>query len=52
MAPLRSIRCTCGFEVRSTNEDELIRIGMDHVKTIHNQVITVEQAKALIQPVV
>ena len=52
MAALRSVRCTCGFEVRSTNEDELVRFAMQHVKQIHNQEINVEQAKALIQLVV
>jgi predicted small metal-binding protein len=49
MAELKSLRCPCGFEVRSRDEDELVRMVRLHAKTIHGQEITVEQAKALIQ---
>jgi predicted small metal-binding protein len=48
-AELKSLRCPCGFEVRSRDEDEIVRMAQLHAKTIHGQEITVEQAKALIQ---
>jgi predicted small metal-binding protein len=49
MAELRSLRCPCGFEVRSRDEDEIVRMAQLHAKTIHGQDISIEQAKALIQ---
>ena len=49
MAELKSLRCPCGFEVRSRDEDEIVRMAQEHAKTIHRQEITVEQARALIQ---
>lgn len=51
MSDLKSLRCPCGFEVRSRDEDELVRMTQQHAKTIHQQEITVEQARALIQAV-
>ncbi len=48
MGVLKSVRCTCGFEVRSTSEEELVRITRMHVKEIHGQDLSDEQAKALI----
>ena len=49
MAELKSLRCACGFEVRSTSEDEIVRMAQLHARDIHGQDITVDQAKALIQ---
>ncbi|TMF80913.1 MAG: DUF1059 domain-containing protein [Chloroflexi bacterium] len=49
MADLKSLRCPCGFEVRSRDEDEIVRIAQLHARTIHGQEISAEQAKALIQ---
>jgi len=49
VAELRSLRCPCGFEVRSRDENEIVRMAQLHAKTIHGQDITVEQARALIQ---
>ena len=49
MEPLRSLRCPCGFEVRSRDEAEIVRMAQLHAQTIHGQPITEEQAKALIQ---
>ena len=51
VADLKSLRCPCGFEVRSRDEDEIVRMARDHARTIHGQELTVEQAKALIQVV-
>jgi len=51
VADLKSLRCPCGFEVRSRDEDEIVRMAREHAKTIHGQELTVEQARALIQAV-
>jgi predicted small metal-binding protein len=51
MTELRSLRCPCGFEVRSRDEDEIVRMAQLHARTSHGQEITTEQAKALIQAV-
>jgi len=49
VADLKSLRCPCGFEVRSRDEDEIVRIAQLHARTIHGQEISAEPAKALIQ---
>ncbi len=49
MGELKRLRCPCGFEVRSTSEDEIVRMARLHAKEIHDQELTVEQAQALIQ---
>ena len=46
---LKSLRCPCGFEVRSTDEDEIVQMTQLHAKNVHGQDVTVEQARALIQ---
>jgi len=48
---LRSVRCPCGFEVRSTNEDEIVRMVQAHAKEIHGQVVSDEQVRALMERV-
>ena len=51
MADLMSLRCPCGFEVRSRDEDEIVRMAQLHARDIHGQEISVEQARALIERV-
>jgi predicted small metal-binding protein len=51
MSDLKRLRCPCGFEVRSRDEDELVRMTQQHAKTAHAQDITSEQARALIERV-
>ena len=46
---LKSIRCPCGFEVRGTNEAEVIRAAQRHAAEAHGQKLSEEQARALIQ---
>lgn len=46
---LRSIRCPCGFEVRSPSEEEVIRMARLHASEIHGQELTEEQARALVE---
>ena len=51
MADLKSLRCPCGFEVRSRDEDEIVRMARQHAKDIHGQELTDEQARSLIERV-
>ena len=51
MAELRSVRCPCGFEIRSRDEAEIIRVVRQHGTLIHGQDITDEQVRALMQSV-
>jgi predicted small metal-binding protein len=51
MADLKSLRCPCGFEVRSRDENEIVRMAQLHARNIHGQEITDEQARALIERV-
>jgi predicted small metal-binding protein len=51
MSDLKSLRCPCGFEVRSRDEDEIVRMAKQHAKQIHGQELTDEQARALIERV-
>jgi predicted small metal-binding protein len=46
---VKSIRCPCGFDVRSRDEAEIIRMARLHVQTVHGQELSDEQARALIQ---
>ena len=46
---VKAIRCPCGFEVRSRDEAEIIRLARLHVQDVHGQGLTDEQARALIQ---
>ncbi len=46
--PVRSIRCPCGFEARSPSVEEVIRAAKQHVREIHGQELTDEQARTLI----
>lgn len=51
MSDLKSLRCPCGFEVRSRDEAEIVRMAQAHARDIHGQSITDEQARALIERV-
>jgi predicted small metal-binding protein len=51
VADLKSVRCPCGFEVRSRDETEIIRVVRQHGTLIHGQDITDEQVRALIEAV-
>ena len=41
----------CHFEVRDTEEDELIRITQDHAQRIHQMSLPAEYLRPEIQPV-
>ena len=44
-----SIRCPCGFEVKSRSEAEVVRMARLHASEIHGQELTDEQARALME---
>ena len=48
-APVKAIRCPCGFEVRSRSEAELVQMARIHVEKTHGENVSEEQAQALIQ---
>jgi predicted small metal-binding protein len=50
-APIKAIRCPCGFEVRGRSEAELVQMARIHVEKTHGELISDEQARALIQPI-
>ena len=41
----------CHFEVRDTEEDELIRITQDHAQRVHQMSLSAEYLRPEIQPV-
>lgn len=49
VADLKRLRCPCGFEVRSLDTDEIVRMAQQHAKLIHGQELTDEQARSLIE---
>lgn len=51
MADLKSLRCPCGFEVRSRDENEIVRMALLHGKETHGQEMTPEQVLALVERV-
>ena len=51
MSDIKSLRCPCGFEVRSRDEDEIVRMAQQHAKQIHGQDLSEEQARSLIERV-
>lgn len=49
---LKSITCdpACGFMVRSHDEEEVVRMTMEHVKTMHpDQEMTPDQIRAMVK---
>lgn len=48
---LKKVECdaTCGFMVRSHDEDELVEIVTQHAKKWHNMTVTGKDVKAMIK---
>ncbi|MGD9891983.1 MAG: DUF1059 domain-containing protein [Dehalococcoidia bacterium] len=44
------IRCSCGYVMRSDNQDELVGAVRRHAKERHGMELTVEQALAMARP--
>ncbi len=48
----RQIKCAaCDFEVRDSDEGEVIRVVQDHAKRKHNKDFTVDQLRQALRPV-
>ena len=48
---LKQIECEpkCGFLVRSHDEKELVRIGIEHAKKAHDMDVTEKEAKEMMK---
>ena len=43
------VRCSCGAELRSTDENELIARVKEHAASAHNLTLTDEQIRAMME---
>jgi predicted small metal-binding protein len=48
-AMTKVVRCSCGAELRSTDENELIAIVKEHATSAHNLTLTDEQIRAMME---
>ena len=48
---LKKLECDpkCGFLIRSHDEKEVIRIALEHARTIHNMTLTEKEAKEMVR---
>jgi predicted small metal-binding protein len=49
-AMTKIIRCSCGYVMRSDNQDELVAAVRRHARELHGMELTVEQALAMARP--
>lgn len=47
----KQIACDCGFMIRTTTDEELVKHAQIHAKDIHNVDLTPEKALELARPV-
>ena len=43
------VRCSCGVEMRSRDEDELIRQVQAHAREVHDLALSEEQVRAMME---
>ena len=43
------VRCSCGVEMRSRDEGELIRRVQEHAREVHDLALSEEQVRAMIE---
>ena len=43
------VRCSCGVEMRSRDEDELIRRVQEHAREVHDAALSDEQVRAMME---
>jgi predicted small metal-binding protein len=43
------VRCSCGVEMRSRDESELIRRVQEHAREVHDAVLSEEQVRAMME---
>jgi predicted small metal-binding protein len=46
---MKVVRCSCGVEMRSRDEGELIRQVQAHAQDVHDVVLTAEQVRAMME---
>jgi predicted small metal-binding protein len=49
-AMTKIIRCSCGYVMRSDNQEELVAAVQRHARELHGMELTVEQALAMARP--
>lgn len=47
---MKTVRCDCGFVVRSDNEDQLVGELQQHAREDHNMDLSREQVLAMAEP--
>jgi predicted small metal-binding protein len=43
------VRCSCGVEMRSRDEDELIRRVQEHAREVHDLALSEEQVRTMME---
>jgi predicted small metal-binding protein len=43
------VRCSCGVEMRSRDEAELIRNVQEHARELHDAVLSEDQVRAMVE---
>jgi predicted small metal-binding protein len=46
---VKVVRCNCGVELRSANEQELIRTVQDHARASHDLNLSDEQVRSMME---
>ena len=46
---MKVVRCSCGVEMRSRDEDELIRQVQAHAREVHDVLLSEEQVRAMME---
>ena len=46
---VKVVRCSCGVEMRSRDEGELIRRVQEHAREVHDVVLSDEQVRAMME---
>lgn len=44
------INCPCGQTIRAETDDELVRLGQEHARTVHGQEAKREELLAMARP--
>ena len=49
MTVSKIVRCSCGVELRSQDEGELIRQVQQHARDVHDALLSAEQVRAMME---
>ena len=47
----KAVNCPCGETIKADTDDELVQLVQAHVKEVHNQEVSREDALAMAQPI-